>query len=237
MHAHARPARTPDYTACQLWSLLVKWRPRKFGTMSQPYGLSGGVVPPPAPPPAGPPRWYPSAPPPPRPPRGRRKVAALGVAAGLIATAIVAGAAGALITSARETPTLDPVQPSAPPAGPSSVAAETAMCETLASEYPKVVAAIDDRSKYNKTPWTDPAIIASSDKLAQVTWATADALELTLLPGMRESYRKPAVEYVAALRAVSVSYRDRAKDLQLNGVGSFYNSVADPVLAVCGIKG
>lgn len=111
------------------------------------------------------------------------------------------------------------------------------MCDTLKAEYPRVVAAITDRNQYSKTPWTDPAIVASSESLARVTWSAADRVESTLVPALPKDYRQPAVEYVAGLRALSISHRDRAKDVQLNGVASFYNSVVDPVLAVCGIKG
>ena len=113
------------------------------------------------------------------------------------------------------------------------------MCSSdlLEREYPAIVAAIDDRSKYKKTPWSDPAIIRSSDNLARVAWTAANALEGTFTADLPSEFRNPAVEYVASLRAVSISYRERAKDMQLNGVGSLYNSVRDPILAVCGMEG
>lgn len=208
--------------------------------MNQPYGLGGGVAPPPAPPPGGvPPQWHPPTPQPP-PPRGRRTGLIVGAVAALLATALVAGAAGAVITSSRDTAAPAPTEPTniAPaPAANSPTEAAAALCNTLETEYPKIVDAINDRNQYNKTPWTDPAIIASSDNLARVMSEAADSLEGTLSADLPARYRTPAIEYVAGLRAMSVSHRERAKDMQLNGVASFYNSVIDPMLAVCGMEG
>lgn len=207
--------------------------------MSQPYGLGAGVVPPPGPPPA-PPQWQqPGYPPTPAPPR-RRVWPTLAVTGAFLATAVIAGVAGALIVQSSDTPAT-PAQPAA--SAPSQASAPTpadataALCTTLEREYPAIVAAINDRNKYNKTPWTDPAIVASSENLARVTWEAADELEKTFSTDLPARYRTPAVEYVAGLRAMSISERDRAKDMQLNGVGAFYNSVVDPVLAVCDMEG
>jgi hypothetical protein len=36
---------------------------------------------------------------------------------------------------------------------------------------------------------------------------------------------------------MSIAESNRAEAKQLNGVASLYNSVVDPALAVCGIKG
>lgn len=205
--------------------------------MTQPYGLGTGVAPPPGPPPA-PPQWQPgSFPPPPAPPRRRRVWPALAVAGALLATAVVAGGAGALMVRGSDAPAAPPAPSSALPPAADPAAPADVMCSTLESEYPGIVAAINDRNVYDAAPWTDPGLVASSERLARVTWASASEIEQSIGEGLPPSYAKAGIDYVTALRAMSISESNKAVAKQLNGVASLYNSVVDPILAVCGIEG
>jgi hypothetical protein len=208
--------------------------------MNQPYGLGTGVVPPPGPPPA-PPEWQqPGYPLSPVLPRQRRIWPALAVAGALLVTAVVAGGAGALVVRGGEAPAT-PADPAA--SAPSQVSAPAradatrALCTTLEREYPAIVAAIDERNIYNREPWTNPDLIRTSDKLAQVTALAANEIQRSMSDSLPASTSRAALEYVTALRAMSISESAQAPAKQLNGIASLYNSVVDPVLAVCGIKG
>lgn len=153
-------------------------------------------------------------------------------------TAVVAGVAGALIVQSNDRPET-PAAPAAPSqvSAPTATDATTAFCTTLEREYPAIVAAIDERNIYNREPWTNPDLIRTSDKLAQVTALAATEIQGSMSDSLPASTSKAALEYVTALRAMSIAESNRAEAKQLNGVASLYNSVVDPALAVCGIKG
>lgn len=155
------------------------------------------------------------------------------MAAALIVTALLAGAAGAVIASGREEHAPTATQPTAAPA----IEAKVSMCETLEAEYPQIVGAINERNKFDNAPWTDPGLVAAADHLAEVTRTSADRLEQSIDGNVPPGDAKAGSDYVTALRAMSISESAKAPAKQLNGIASLYNSVVDPVLAICGIKG
>ena len=172
----------------------------------------------------------------PPPPTRRRRwlvpiiMAVAGLAIGSAATALILGDRG------RETaPPAEPNPASAAP--PTSSEAKVLMCETLEREYPAIVAAINDRNKYNREPWTNRDLIRTSDKLVQVASSAATEIERSMTSALPAKTAKAAADYVTGLRALSIADSNRAVAKQLNGVASLYNSVVDPVLAECGIEG
>ena len=185
--------------------------------MSQPYGVAPQT----------------GHPPPPAPPRRRRVWPALAVAGALLTTAVVAGALGVHSRSPVQPAASAPSQVSAP----SPTDATATLCATVAREYPAIVAAIDERNIYNREPWTNPELIRTSDKMANVASSAAAEIEDSMSDALPASASRAASEYVTALRAMSIAQSNRAVAKQLNGVASLYNSVTDPILAVCGIKG
>lgn len=217
-------------------SLLSRSGPRKFGLMSQPYGQGAGVAHPPPPPAGPPPQWYPGAS---GPAPAKRRAAwpwVVGAAAAIVvATATAVGVTASIV--GRDSAASPPPPATAPAAVPSAAEATSILCDTLEREYPAIVAAIDDQNLYNREPWTNPDLIRTSDKLAQVSSLAAAQIEHSTSDALPASSSKAASDYVTALRAMSIAHSNRAVAKQLNGVASLYNSVVDPMLAVCGMKG
>lgn len=182
----------------------------------------------------------PYQPPVPYPPRPRRSpavaiVVAVGVA-GLVA-GVGAGAYGlGRSTSHAPAPVAAPTS-SAPtaPAALSPEAAQAQTCGVLKANYETVANAIDERNKFNSAPWTDPGLLNAVNSLVAAGSGLADKLEASLQPATPANLRVAIVDYVAGLRALTISQRNHAKDMQLNGTALLYNQVVDAPLKICGI--
>lgn len=204
-----------------------------------PVVTGGQPLPPPAPP-AGPAPaetgWQAAPPPPPRP-RWRRAVAV--AVAGFVASVVLAVGAVALLSWIREPSTAPPPPSAAPPPAEtlSPEAAQAKTCNVLAAGYESVANAIDERNRFNSAPWTDPALLTATNTLVSATWQLADELEASLDTHTPAALKSAVTEYVTGLRALSISQRNHARDMQLNGVGAFYNQVVDAPLRICGIAG
>lgn len=196
------------------------------------------VVPYPPVPPYGP--VAPAPLPYPAPPLRRRgvlsAVAAIGVVGLLAGVGVGAYAAGRSSAPVPVTPPAPTASAAAAPVvSPEDAQAQT--CGVLKAGYEGVANAIDDRNKYNSSPWTDPALLTSVNALVDVTSGLANKLENSLRPETPVNLRAAVVDYVSGLRALSISERNHAKDMQLNGVALFYNQVVDAPLHICGIPG
>lgn len=174
----------------------------------------------------------------PGPSNSRRPVIITAIIAGVVVftTAIVVG--GIAVYNA--------IQITAPPSPSQTVPVSNAdrqaraqahTCDVLKSEYAGVSDAINARNKFVHQPWTDPGRVDSSATVASVTKKLADDLDASLSVDTPTTLRSAIVNYVAALRAMSVSENTRASDKQLNGVAAFYNNVVDAPLNICGIEG
>jgi hypothetical protein len=133
---------------------------------------------------------------------------------------------------------------SAPPVTPSMSSASSAprhammkSCDVLRTNYPTVASAVDDREKYNTRSWNDPDLLASVNRLVDAMNTLAEKLEGSLNPDTPGGVRTAIVDYVAGLRAVSISERNHASNTQLNGTSLFYNQVMAPALRECGMPG
>ncbi|SKQ74231.1 hypothetical protein [Mycobacteroides abscessus] len=173
----------------------------------------------------------------PGPRNSRRPVIIAAIVAGVVVvtTAIAVG-----IIATHNTNQLDAAPPG-PSVAPSSadrqVAAQERTCGVLRSGYPSVTTAIDTRNKFVHEPWTDSGRVESSVVVAKATGKLADDLDESLSADVAVPLRSAVVNYIAALRAVSVSETDHASDKQLNGVWAFYNNMVDAPLNICGIAG
>lgn len=160
---------------------------------------------------------------------------------GVIAVVAI-GIAVVAISSDRGSKTVsDPAAPvveASPPllsTAPDPAAAKETTCGVLRSGYESVANAIDERNRFNSTPWTDPAMLAATDELVGATGRLADQLEASLSSTTPSELRTAVVEYAAGLRALGISQRNHARDMQLNGVGALYNQVVEAPLRICGI--
>ncbi|MDM2164744.1 hypothetical protein PP352_21575 [Mycobacteroides abscessus] len=173
----------------------------------------------------------------PGPRNSRRPVIIAAIIAGVVVAtaAILVGVIAA--NNANQIATSPPGPSVAPSSADRQVAAQERTCGILKSEYPSVTAAIDTRNKFVHEPWTDPGRVDSSAVVAKVTSNLADDLDRSLSADAAPALRTAIVNYVAALRATSVSENGRASDKQLNGVWAFYNNVVDAPLNICGIEG
>ena len=183
------------------------------------------AAPPYAPPPAYSP--YPSA--------KRRRSVPVAVAVGLtVLGAMLGGGVAALITT-RHTAAAPPTTTLA--STPLTAAqAQAQTCGILKAQYEGVANAVDERNKHNQDPWTDPGLLSSVNTLVDLATRLATDLEKSLLPQTPPELRSAVIDYVAGLRAMSISERNHSKDLQLNGVALFYNQVLDSPLRLCGMR-
>ncbi len=159
------------------------------------------------------------------------------------ASAAVLAAAAVILILADNKDSSGPSTPSVPGPQPVSAAerqaaAQERTCGVLRNGYESVAAAIDERNKYSQSPWTDPALLTASGNVASTTERLANDLDTSLLAGDTPPVlRSAVVNYVAALRATSVSEQGHASDKQLNGIAMYYNRVVDAPLNICGIRG
>lgn len=123
------------------------------------------------------------------------------------------------------------------PAALTPAQAQAKTCAALRANYPAVSAAIDDREKYNTRSWSDPELLASVNSLVDASGTLIVALEGSLTTATPPQLRTATLDYVAGLRALSISNRNHASNVQLNGTGLFYNQVVDAPLKICGIDG
>lgn len=158
------------------------------------------------------------------------------VTAAVVCTAVGVVVTAAVVSGTEATPS-PAVTAAPPPVSTTPAEARAVMCTTLEREHPAIVAAIDSRNVHTEAPWSDPNKVATTDRLAQLAWATASSLEASMREGLSAESARAGMEYVAGLRALSVSQQDRAPAKQLNGVAMFYNNAADRILAVCGMEG
>lgn len=198
------------------------------------------VVPYPPVPPYGP--GAPAPLPYPAPPRRRRgvlgAVAALGVVGVLAGVGVGAYAAGRNSTSSTPPAPAGPAPaagPAAPVLSPEDAQAQT--CGVLKANYQAVANAIDERNKFDKAPWSDPGLLGAVNTLVSLGMSLAEQLDASLSPSTPPQLRTAVVEYVAGLRAMSISERNHASNVQLNGSGLLYNQVVDAPLKLCGIPG
>lgn len=125
----------------------------------------------------------------------------------------------------------------AAPAALTPAQAQAKTCAALRENYPAVSAAIDEVEKYNKTSWSNPDLLAAINVEVDSMNKLVGALEGSLSPETPADLRIAVQNYVAGLRAVSISDRNHASDVQANGTGLFYNQVVDAPLKICGING
>lgn len=97
--------------------------------------------------------------------------------------------------------------------------------------------AIDEVETHNKDSWSDPALLGVSNRLVDAMNRLISVLENSLSPATPPELRRAVLEYVAGLRAVSISERSHASNTQLGGTGLLYNQVVDAPLRICGIPG
>lgn len=186
-----------------------------------------------------PPGIPPAAPPHPTPRRKPSLILLSAVAAAALAIGGGIGfAAGHRPTpttsgSAIPTTTNSPV----PPPALSPQAAQAQTCEVLKTAYAPVERAIAERDKFNTRGWSDPDLLASVNALVDSMNNLIIKLEGSLSPATPSNLRTAVVEYVAGLRAVSISERNHASNEQLNGTSFFYNQVVDAPFTICGIPG
>lgn len=178
----------------------------------------------------------------PYPPRARRRLpVALVVGVGVVGLVAGVGAGayglGRSSTHAPAAPAAAAPTSSAPaaPATLSPDAAQAQTCGVLKANYETVANAIDDRNKFNSAPWTDPGLLNSVNTLVAAATGLADKLEGSLVPESPANLRAAVTDYVAGLRALAISQRNHAKDMQLNGTAMLYNQVVDAPLHICGI--
>lgn len=174
--------------------------------------------------------------------RRRGHVVPIAVAAGVLAGVLATTAAVAVISSRHaSTPAgpaaVPPPQASSAPAPLTPEAAQAQTCAVLKADYETVANAIDARNTFNSTPWSDPAMLAATNNLVAATGHLADSLETSLNSATPPELRSAVIDYVTGLRALSISQRNHARDLQLNGSALLYNQVVDAPLQICGIPG
>ena len=176
----------------------------------------------------------------PYPVRPRRRVPialAVGVGVAGLVVGVGAGAYGLGRSSspAPAPPAAAPSAPAAPVVSPEDAQAQT--CGVLKANYEGVANAIDERNKFNSAPWTDPGLLNAVNALVTAGSGLADQLDASLQPSTPANLRVAVVDYVAGLRALTISQRNHAKDMQLNGAALLYNQVVDAPLKICGIPG
>jgi hypothetical protein len=173
----------------------------------------------------------------------RRRRGLLGFAVTLGVVAVTAGVGAGAYVAGRSAAPAGPAQAVAaptsvaPPIAPtlSPEAAQAQTCGVLKANYRAVSDAIDAANKFDKTPWSDPAALSTVNNLVSLGMNFANQLEASLSPSTPPQLKTAVVEYVAALRATSISQRNHASNVQLNGTGLFYNQVVDQPLRICGI--
>jgi hypothetical protein len=134
-------------------------------------------------------------------------------------------------------PSATSMAPHPPPPRSSPSAAKAKTCSVLEKDYPAVASAVHEEKQYENSSWTDPDLLRSSNQLVETMTKLAGNLERSLSAETPSSLRNAVVEYVAALRAVSISDRNRASNEQLNGTALFYNQVRKAPLKICGLAG
>jgi hypothetical protein len=121
--------------------------------------------------------------------------------------------------------------------GLTAAAAKERVCNALRTDYRAVADAIDEVDKYNKSPWTDPALLNAVNSEVDSINKLVHGLEASLVPEVPADLRAAVADYIAGLRAISISDRNHATNVQVNGTGLFYNQVLNPPLRICGIAG
>lgn len=177
--------------------------------------------------------------PPPHPPRRKPPLIVL---AAVAAAALALGGGIGFAAGHRPTPTTGgPAIPTtthtAAPPQLSPQAAQAKTCDVLKTAYPPVERAIAERDKFNTRGWSDPDLLASVNALVDSMNNLIAKLEDSLSPSTPPNLQAAVVEYVAGLRAVSISERNHASNAQLNGTSFFYNQVVDAPFNICGIPG
>ncbi|WP_131829368.1 hypothetical protein [Mycobacteroides abscessus] len=128
-----------------------------------------------------------------------------------------------------------PVQNVAPARASTPAAAKDQVCAALRADYPAVSRAIGEAEKVNKLSWSDPAVLQAVNNEVDSMTKLITSLETSLTESTPAELRAAVDDYIAGLRAVSISQRNHAPDLQANGTGLFYNQVVDAPLRICGI--
>ena len=166
-------------------------------------------------------------------PPSRRGRVAVSVAAAILALA-GAGVGGYMLGSQRPAAAAPAVAPTEADAL-SPDAAQARVCDVLKSGYGNVVAAIEENNKYKSAPWSDPNLLSATNNLVTAGLELADRLEASINAATPPQLRTAVIEYVAGLRALSVSNRNHAPDAQLSGVGQYYSQVRHAPLRLCGL--
>jgi hypothetical protein len=165
--------------------------------------------------------------------------AVIAVSVGVVG--LVAGvAAGAYGLGRNSSPAPAPVAAptSSTPPAPAALnpdAAQAQTCAVLKANYKNVANAIDNRNKFDKASWSDPGLLGAVNNLVSLGTNLADQLEDSLGPSTPPLLKTAVVEYVAGLRAMTISERNHAPNVQLNGTGLLYNQVMEAPLQICGI--
>lgn len=180
-----------------------------------------------------PPQPWGSGPPVTPPAARRRRVAS--IAAAVLAATLAAGGTGYAIGRHHSAPTPPTATAPAEADALSPAAATTRVCDALKAGYPAVVEAIDEDNAFRSAPWSDPNLLAAVNRFVTVATAFADRLEASLSQSTPPELRSAVIEYVAGLRAFSISERDHAPDSQINGTLQLYKQVRHPVLRLCGL--
>lgn len=185
--------------------------------------------------PPGPEYGYP-APVAARPSLPARRTLIVGVAGLALVVGVGVGVIAGVAVSGRDstgpiaaTTAVAPVEPLTP------AAAKERVCGALRADYPAVSYAIGESEKVNKLPWTDPVVLRAVNNEVDSMTKLITSLETSLTESTPSELRSAVNDYIAGLRAVSISQRNHAPDLQANGTGLFYNQVVDEPLRICGI--
>ncbi|TDH48123.1 hypothetical protein E2F47_24990 [Mycobacterium eburneum] len=159
----------------------------------------------------------------------------------VLMTAVAAAAALFAVTDRHGTAAPAAPPPASPTPEPEHTVtpeeAKAKTCNALKESYPAVSHAIDEREKYNTRPWSDPELLRSVNQLVDAMQTLSAKLEDSLQVSTPPELRSAVLDYIAGLRAVSISERNHASNVQLNGTGLFYNQVVDAPLRICGIQG
>jgi hypothetical protein len=147
-----------------------------------------------------------------------------------------AGSASRSVPADRQ-PVAQPPVAQAPPPVSSPEDAKAATCDVLRTQYPTVASAVNDVEQFNKLSWSDPNSIRTVNTLVATMSKLTSDLENSLVASTPEELRTAVLNYVAGLRAVTISQRDHASNEEINGTGLFYNRVLSAPLRICGIPG
>ncbi|SLE83556.1 Uncharacterised protein [Mycobacteroides abscessus subsp. massiliense] len=189
----------------------------------------------PRPPAQGPGYGYQPAPPAP-PSRGPRRGLTPVIAGVALVVGVGVGAIAGVSLAGKESAPQSAVQSAPPPATLTPSAAKDRVCNVLRTDYPAVSAAIDEVEKYNKSPWSDPLLLSAVNSEVDSINKLINGLETALTPEVPSDLRTAVLDYIAGLRAISISDRNHANNVQVNGTGLFYNQVLDAPLRICGIS-